>query len=135
MKTNIILRVEIILPYLAALMFFMMSKLQFSSAWYFIFAALMALYFFPLRLLIHAITKEKTLKDRIVFFLSSVLISIILALSAIYSFADSIEILRIILIIFCILNFLFLVYYFIMDKNISFLILHVGIAVLAVVML
>lgn len=135
MKTNFLEKSEVYFPYVAALLFFFTNKLQISFVWYFIIAVLLGFYFFPVRLFTGNIFDNKILKNRLVFFLSCFILAGIISYSAILCFVNDNELMRNLMNVFSILNFLFLIYYFVIDKKIRLFFLHFGFVILSAVVL
>lgn len=123
---NSLLKIEVVFPYAAGIIYFLTFKLQLSALYYIIPAISMGLYFFPLRLLLEN-TGDKSFN---VF--SSLLFSFILGLSSIVYFNKELNIIKMLLLISGIICFVLLIYrYFFKVMNIKDFFLLFGFSTLA----
>lgn len=116
---------EYILPIICSIIYFLAIKNIIPNLFYAVFAILVSLYFFPLKLILKNNSTEDYDKNNLMRIISFIIISIISALSIIILINNNLD-LRYIFKVLSIINVFLLIYFYIKKYNKSTLLTHFG---------
>ena len=111
MLANKILKKDFLLLPILSVVYFLTIKSAIPSIVYLLIALLTSIYFFPIKLFLGYNSTKFTDKKRIVVLLSYFISSNVIVLSALVSFQADLEVIRIAILIYSILNIALLIYF------------------------
>ena len=111
MLANKILKKDFLLLPILSVVYFLTIKSDIPSIVYLLIALLTSIYFFPIKLFLGYNSTKFTDKKRIVVLLSYFISSNVIVLSALVSFQADLEVIRIAILIYSILNIALLIYF------------------------
>ena len=135
MKNLKIDRYEFLLPIIASIIYFFTVKHVIPRIPYVIFASLISIYFFPMKLFFNKVLSDNLLKNRLTELTSILIFSMIAAFSIVLLFEKANANLKILFEILSIINVLFVLYYSIIDNKRNTFITHLGFIVLTAAIL
>lgn len=119
MRSKAFFKKDYILIIVVVIMYVMMMKNVVFPFLHLIFAALLSLYFFPVKLFLAPTFQQSTVRNRIIAELSYFVISNIILLTALSSFLDREGSIPTVIYIYGLINSLFLIYFY-LTKNMSY---------------
>ena len=126
MKNLTLYKFEFMLPILASVLYFFVIKQVIPEIVFVIFASLIGVYFFPVKLLFDKTLSDKLLKNKLMELISILIFVLLAVFSIILLFEKANTTLKVSFEILSIFNVLFAIYYSVIDNRENTFVTHLG---------